>query len=374
MKKNNLTWTVRDLQEKIDQIEFPEYQREPSVWNLDRKQKLIDSMLRGFDISNIYLNKRNDAVYECIDGRQRINAILSFLGLNDDKESNERSANRMDNNFKFVSSDELLGTQGLQAWNNKRFEDFKGDDELADPILNYQFNVVEISLDDEDKDELLNLMFLRLQLGAHLNAGEKLKAMRGDMRDLIFGELGPYAYFSEILQIPNRRFAMELTASQIALNFYSKAKNDEFHRARFADLQDFFKERSKFTDPDLVLAIKLKERLNEIYQYLNNQNVELRNRAMGISVFFFMNELIESNMAGQIIEFINFLKLFMETLKEQVKKGIDIDPNYRDLLRFQNYISQAAVEKYAIENRHKFLEDYYEYYLLNNEIKTTGSN
>jgi len=39
-------------------------------------------MLRNFDIASIYLYKRDDGYYECIDGRQRINAILSFLGLN----------------------------------------------------------------------------------------------------------------------------------------------------------------------------------------------------------------------------------------------------------------------------------------------------
>jgi len=33
------------------------------------------------------------------------------------------------------------------------------------------------------------------------------------------------------------------------------------------------------------------------------------------------------------------------------------------LLEFQTYISQAAVEKYAIENRQKFLEEYFDYYL-----------
>ena len=82
MKKENQQWSIATLQEKIDDIEFPEYQREPTVWDLDRKRKLIDSILRNFDIASIYLYKREDGNYDCIDGRQRINAIISFLGLN----------------------------------------------------------------------------------------------------------------------------------------------------------------------------------------------------------------------------------------------------------------------------------------------------
>ena len=63
-------------------IEFPEYQREPDVWNREQKQRLIDSILREFDISSIYFYRKEDDSLECIDGRQRLNAIMSFLGRN----------------------------------------------------------------------------------------------------------------------------------------------------------------------------------------------------------------------------------------------------------------------------------------------------
>ena len=371
MKKENLKWTIQDLQKKIDIIEFPEYQREPSVWDLTNKQKLIDSILRGFDIANIYMNKRPDGFYECIDGRQRINAILSFLGLNGDKNDADNPQDRMDNNFKFVSSDELLGTNVLTKYDNTRFNDFKENKDLANPILNYAFNVIEITLDEDDKDELLNLMFLRLQLGQRLNGGEKLNAMRGKMRDLIFKDLGGLSYFSEILKIPTRRFSKELTASQIALNFFSLEKKEAFKRGRFVDLQEFFKDYSEFYGEDEDIAKKLKKRLDEIYTFLKESDILLKNRAMGITAFFFINKLIENGQQNEMPQFIIFLKTFLAKLKEQVEKGIDIEDEYRDLLKFQNYISQAAVEKYAIENRQKFLDEYFAYYLVSSQIKTT---
>ena len=55
MKKefNKEDWTIDQLVKNANIIDFPEFQREPSIWRLDKKQRLIDSILRGFDISSI---------------------------------------------------------------------------------------------------------------------------------------------------------------------------------------------------------------------------------------------------------------------------------------------------------------------------------
>ncbi len=368
MNKTNIKWTIKSLLEKYDAIEFPEYQREPSVWNLDKKQKLIDSILRKFDIATIYLYKRDDGNYECIDGRQRINAIISFLGLNEQTDS-AGDGSSSDNNFKFMSSDELLGSRDLEAFNNKRWGDLNAKQQKD--FLDYEFNVLEVT--DIDKDAELNLMFLRLQLGASLNAGEKLNAMVGDMRDLIFKEsttpppLGQHPYL-DYLEIQQRRFSRELTAAQITMNFFSLKKTGEFKRARFKDLQEFFKENLKFGQEEKGMTSLLRARLDAIHKTLPKApKVRLKNRAIGVSTFFFVNEMIERKQDGDILTFLKFLQLFLKRLKEQVEKGIDIDRQYKDLLKFQTYISQAAVEKYAIESRQKFLREYFDHYLKHNK-------
>ena len=372
MKKKNVKWSIKDLQKKFDIIEFPEFQREPTVWNLEKKRKLIDSILRQFDIASIYLHKRDDGNFECIDGRQRINAIISFLGLNESAEQKE-GIGSYDNKFKFISSDELLGSNELDAFNKRGWEELA--EQQQKRILDYEFNVLEIT--NLDRDEELNLMFLRLQLGAQLNPGEKLNAMLGVMRDLIFkGEnpLGKHPYF-DYLKIPKRRFSKELTAAQIAINFFSLKQGKGFKKARFVDLQEFFKTYVSFEDQEIKIASLLRERLNKVYDSLKDNNrLNLKNRAIGVTAFFFINKLIESNEEDKILRFIEFLNVFLSKLKEEVEKGIDIDPDYRDLLKFQTYISQAAVEKYAIENRQKFLEEYFEFYSSNEMIKTINDS
>jgi len=107
-------------------------------------------------------------------------------------------------------------------------------------------------------------------------------------------------------------------------------------------------------------------RLDIVSSHISVLNASsLKNRAMGITVFFFINKLVEENKEKMISQFIKFIIEFLKRLKSQVAKGIDIEPRYRDLLKFQTYISQAAVEKYAIENRQVFLQEYFEYYTKN---------
>lgn len=365
MNKRNILWTVNDLVKNYKSIEFPEFQREPTVWDLTKKMKLIDSILRNFDIASLYLYRRPDGYFECIDGRQRINAIISFLGLNEDEDD---ANNLFHNKFKFKSSDELLGESILENYDNKTFEEFTTKQKAS--IKEFQFNVIEITDINTGGDEL-NLMFLRLQLGAPLNAGEKLNAMVGDMKKFIFEKVGQHTYFAK-LNIPKRRFSKELTASQIAINFYALIQKKEFTRARFLDLQEFYKNNLYFNDETTKINTLLMERLTAISGYVSQATAEsLKNRAIGITVFFFINKMLGDGKEKKVAQFIKFIIEFIKRLKVQIAKGIDIEPRYRDLLKFQTYISQAAVEKYAIENRQAFLEDYFEYY-QNNGGKIKG--
>ena len=83
MNKDTTSWTIESLcHREFVRIDFPEYQREPNVWGRDAKQKLVDSILRRFDVGSLYFYVGDDGVHSCIDGRQRINAVMSFLNMN----------------------------------------------------------------------------------------------------------------------------------------------------------------------------------------------------------------------------------------------------------------------------------------------------
>ena len=55
--------------------------------------------------------------------------------------------------------------------------------------------------------------------------------------------------------------------------------------------------------------------------------------------------------------YIGFLKEFICRLHWQTGKGLDVDPEYRYLTDFQRHVTQASVEKPAVEARSKTLEE-----------------
>lgn len=62
----------------------PSYQR-GNVWTDKESAELIDSVLRGIPLPSIILNRRNNSeVLEIVDGKQRLTAILRFVGRHPD--------------------------------------------------------------------------------------------------------------------------------------------------------------------------------------------------------------------------------------------------------------------------------------------------
>jgi len=351
--ETNKSWTIVKLSKSTNIVEFPEFQREPTVWKLDKKERLIDSIFRGFDISSIYLYKRGDGKYDCIDGQQRINAIWSYMGINKQDP---------DNSFHSRMENEIYDdNQNYQEVHRKRYENIslKWKKRFDDHIL----NIVFITKVNDEKE--LNLQFIRLQLGAPLRAGEKLNAMRGDMRDLIFSktdnDLIGMDYFN-ITSIRKGRFGRQEVAAQILLNAFSKKETEECHRSRYIDLQEFFKAKERFSSMDKRIIDEVKLTLKIIEKYFKEKLIYINNKAIAVSVFLFVNELRELKKEKETSEFVDFLIKFLKTKEWQVSKGLDMNQAYREILNFQTSLTQAAGEKTAIQNRHDFLRDYFLFY------------
>ncbi|MBN2396570.1 MAG: DUF262 domain-containing protein [Candidatus Atribacteria bacterium] len=352
-KIGKIKCTIDWLSKNTNNIEFPEFQREPSIWKLVKKQRLIDSIFRGFDIASIYLFKREDDKYDCIDGQQRINAIWSYLGINHIDP---------DNNFHSKIDNELYDDKGfLNKIDQKRFDYL--DELYQNQFMNYELNIVFISNIEEEEE--LNLQFIRLQLGAPLRAGEKLNAMRGDMRDLIFSKATDGLIEMEFFNntgIRKGRFGREEVAAQILLNAFSKKETNEFHRSRYLDLQEFFKEKEKFSIEDKRLIDETKNTLKVISDHFKTNLVYINNKALAVSVFLFISELQLLNKDSEINDFVNFFIKFLKTKKWQISQGLDMNKAYRGILNFQTSLTQAAGEKNAIQQRHDFWRDYFSYF------------
>ncbi len=351
-------WPISELVKNIGEIEFPEFQREPNVWKLDKKQRLIDSIFRDFDISSIYLHKKESGGYDCIDGQQRINAILSYLGIN--------GADEDDNEFHLKIENEIYSDNGkFNEVNQKRYSAIENP-EWGRRIRDYKLNIVEIT--DVENDQELNLLFLRLQIASVLNAGEKLNAMTGDMRDAIFYDIGKHAFFGKT-RIRKERFAREQVAAQIVLNEFSKRDDNSFHRTRYEDSQDFFKKFDRFEPKDKETILRIKQKIEKIADDFGDKLTYIGSRAIAVSIYLFVSQLLDTGKEKEIKQFVEFFELFLRTLKWQLPLGVQMHPAYYDLLKFQTNVTQAAGEKSAIERRHNFLGEYFYYYKQNKAME-----
>jgi len=137
----------------------PGFQR-ASVWAEKDRKKLIDSILRNYPLPSIFLyGATNDGqtVYYVIDGKQRIESILMFMGIIRGKKFATQSQ----------LSEQEQGQPTLIDWNLLRKK------KLQHKILNYKLHAIEVTGDLADVIDL----FVRINsTGKALTSAEKQHA------------------------------------------------------------------------------------------------------------------------------------------------------------------------------------------------------
>lgn len=139
--KDTKSFSINDILSWKDNGELflsPKYQRN-KVWNLNAKSYLIDTILRGYPIPQIFIRQQIDistrkTMREVIDGQQRITAILEYF----------------DNQFK------------IQKSHNKEFGNLlysELPDNEKENFLNYNISFEIVKLKDDSK---IYEMFARL--------------------------------------------------------------------------------------------------------------------------------------------------------------------------------------------------------------------
>ena len=348
MRKEIATWTVLELAEWHKLIHFPEYQREANLWALHQKQRLIDSMVREFDIASLYLYDYEDDRLDCVDGRQRIGAIMSFCGEN---------PSDSDNNFVFRIRNEIReeAAPEFSSLDGRTYRGIEAEIHVDEACRRFverlqQYKIVIVRLSASEAPEEFNLQFTRLNLGKMINSGEMLNAMVGDLRDRCFGQTGLGNHgFLRSSGIPIRRFAHEQLAGQIVAQIFSVEDEGEYTRTRHCDLQRLFKQYSMLGETHRVYVERLALLLDLLEQAVCAP-LELRSRAMIVTIvaFAWQKSVSEADEARELAKFIGE---FVLRLRWQVQNGVAAYEAYYYLLEFQRQITQASVEKPAVTSR-----------------------
>lgn len=165
----------------------PEYQRGAYKWTLAQKQKLIDSLLRGYQIPLFYVHLIQkvhtftdsvETTAELVNGQQRLAAIVSYIH----------------NEF----PNAVPGPE-LARWSGKKFEELDPEDKTY--LLGRELLVVQMIADSQTE---VRDLFIRLQAGTPLTAQEKRDAWPGEFTNFVIRHAGkpghklsnPKAFFS----------------------------------------------------------------------------------------------------------------------------------------------------------------------------------
>jgi len=222
----NSIFNVHHMKDNVDLR--PPYQR-GKVWTRRDEDLLIDSLFRNFSIGKIFWRKIDRAKYsyEVIDGQQRLRTIWGFL---DGRRPRAEGAQK-DGEFRLPpdAQPELAG---------KTHSDLDWDAKMQLGQYQLDIEVVEGASEEEVRD-----MFRRLQLGKVLRAGEKLKAMYGDMYEFVTDLLNHPLFRikagenkSDLLRFRNiRDVYAEVAAQTTLLSLDLRPRNIEYR-----DLEEMF--------------------------------------------------------------------------------------------------------------------------------------
>lgn len=302
-----------------------EFQR-GEVWDTSRKQKLIDSILRGYNINTIFFRQLADGRFECLDGQQRLKTILNEF-LKDKFPINPKITPEFKDKTYFSELHEFL--------RNK--------------ILTYPlYAVILYTVTDEETCKV----FLRLQEGLPLNAAEKLNAMIGFLRNEIV-DFTTHPFFSQI-GIRDYRFAHRYIIAQI----YIMTLKDQITDVKFTQLRELYTAYQNNYPPEQNKK-KIIKALNFLNREFGDDAKLIRHSADFISFYLLAKHLLENYATNDVaINLKEFYREFIIKVGQVESSQVEGDAPYYD---YKTYRKTSADSRISIQKRNdivisKFLE------------------
>lgn len=278
---------------------IPDYQRD-EVWAKYQKQLLIDSILRKIDIPKLYFDvEGSDEKYKVVDGQQRIQAIISFLG----------------NEFKLSSDFDEVDDIVIAG---KSFNELPVD--LQMNFNNSNLDIVKLYEYEEDE---VKEIFIRHQEGTSLNAAEKRRALPGNVPAII-EKLASHNIFDteNLLGFKNKRFAFQDRCAKIFHQFYkgkiTTIKPNEIKQS-YQDNQDLSEDAQVVKDIQRSFKI--------LKNALNNKGAQLKQYSL-LRLTFLINEMRNQyNLKDYVNEFGEaYIDFELKRAKDSRKEPEDRDP------------------------------------------------
>jgi len=294
---------IDKLFRRRDRYEIPDWQR-GEVWDRAKKQRLIDSILRGWKLPKFYFVGVSDEHYLVEDGQQRLAAIFDFF-------SNDLPLS--------ADSQELFGGpfyRDLSRKTSDSFDDFE-----------VEYDVIEAASDEELKE-----FFQRLQEGMSLTSSEKLNAVHSKLRDYC-RTVSKHEFFKDTVGVPNTRYAhFDILAKVATIEIEGLDAG-----LRLDDVKQVFLAQSNFS-PSSAVARRIRAALDFLHTAFKDKGASLRTRTIVQSLITLACKLVATGRSkGLESELQKFLERFTSELVEQVEMGQSATDT--DYLIFQHSVN-----------------------------------
>lgn len=327
----------------------PEYQRQGEVWDLSKKQLLIDSILNDYDIPKLYFHHlqgwyeqdfdQDKYRYSVIDGRQRLETIWEFV---DGKFS-------LAKDFKLLDNPDLdVGGATYQALAERS------------PRLKVRFDSfsLPIVLVETDDVDLIEDMFSRLNEAVPLNAAEKRNALGGSMAKLIRA-LADHRFFADKVRFGNRRYQYREVAARLLLLLMHIELDGRIVDTKKSALDEMVRSNHDGDERYLGdLLKKVEEVLNSLLDVFVDRDMLLRAQS-AIPIFF----IVARNLIREGTFRRSFDRKRLEEFYELVQRNrfvatFDLESASYELLEFDRLSQQGTNDASSIKFRAELLGEF----------------
>jgi len=246
--------TVRQLFDMIneDLIDIaPEYQRH-FIWDEIRQSQLIESLLLGIPVPNLFMATNKDSTWEVIDGLQRLTTIVNFLGNNNlIHKINSRN-----------SKLKLKGLEKLDSINNLVFEDLPKSIQLMFMTRPIRITV----LNDRSDFEVRYDLFERLNTGGVTLHPQEIRncVYIGKFKNFIV-ECSKNEHFTNVVKMTENS-ERKGNKEELVLKFFSYYQN----REKFVhSVKEFLNDYMEFKTNSFTDKNELEEIFNSTFSLLN---------------------------------------------------------------------------------------------------------
>jgi len=237
----------------LNKYEFsPVYQREGDVWNEIEKSYLIDTILKNFPMPPIFLHQHIDndtgkTVYDVVDGKQRLSAIISFL-----KNKISVPENFAEDGF----GDEKLGGLYFRDFDNPELSEWKK------VLWKYELTIEYI---ETDEVTVVNHIFDRLNRNGQPLTNQELRKAQ-------YGNTLFYKTISELSELP------------VFSNIVSKLQSNRLEH------HEFITELLFLVSEDKILAGDKPLEIDELYKTYSDYNLtkitNIKNNFLSVANIF----------------------------------------------------------------------------------------